>query len=356
MRLRTILILILLAAAAAAVIWYLSGTEIEEAAGGSGPGGRPPQALAVNAVVIQPAPFSERVTLTGSIMANEAVAVKSEISGRIVEIGFSEGQRVLKGQMLARLFDADLQARLRQTLSQVELDSESVHRLEQIRRVDGISIEELQRAKATLAMHRAEADVIRAQIAKTVIQAPFNGIVGLRDVSEGAVVSPETQITLLKDDSRLKLECSVPEKYATLVRIGSPLSFVVRGTRSAKRYQATVYAFDPELDPGSRTLRLRAAIEQPQGILPGMFADVQLDLGQIADAILVPTEAVVVDINGAKLFVKEGATAREVRVETGTRTRENIRIADGLAAGDTVLTTGMLIMKDGMPVSVTVVE
>ena len=312
------------------------------------------QPLAVNGIVVTPQPFTEKVTLTGSILANEAVVIRPEVSGRVTAIHFREGQKVSEGDTLVTLFDADLQARLQQTLSQVELDSESVHRLEQIRAVDGVSVEELQRAKATLAMHRAEANVIRAQIEKTVVVAPFNGNTGLRHVSKGAVVTPETEITILKDDSRLKLECSVPERYASLVQIGSRVSFAVRGARSGERYEARVYAFDPELDPQSRTLRVRATIDDATGLLPGMFADVTMELADLTDALLVPTESIVVDVNGSKLFVVKNGIARETRVESGTRTRNDVQIRDGLMPGDTVLTTGMLIMKDGLPVSVAI--
>jgi membrane fusion protein (multidrug efflux system) len=174
-------------------------------------------------------------------------------------------------------------------------------------------------------------------------------------VSEGAVVTPQTDIALLKDDSKLKLECTVPERYAVQIAIGTQMSFRVRGGRMDKRYTATVYAMDPELDPLSRTLRLRATILESAGLIPGMFADVDLALTEVPDALLVPTESVVVDIKGPKVFVKRGAQAQEVRITSGTRTRSNVRVVHGLTAGDTVLTTGMLIMKDGMPVSVSVV-
>ena len=355
MKLRTYVLIAVLLAAVAAVVWYVtapSSAPEEAVPPASRGGGR--SSLAVRGWVVTPQSFVERITLTGSILANEAVVIRPEVSGRIVHIGFAEGERVRKGAVLVKLFDADLQARLQQTLSQVELDSESVHRLARIRQVDGISVEELQQAKATLAMRRAEADVIRAQIEKTVIAAPFDGIVGLRNVSEGAVVSPTTDVTLLKDDTRLKLECTVPEKYATQIATGTVMTFAVRGTSEDRTYTAHVYARDPELDPVSRTLRVRARIDNAEGLLPGMFADVDLELADLDDALLVPTESVIVDINGPKVFVTDGGAAREVRITTGTRTREHVRVINGLQPGDTVLTTGMLIMKSGMPIEVAV--
>jgi len=356
MKPRILSIVIGLLVITAVLVWKFQPADTPVGSGGAsagpGPGGGKP--LAVLAMVLQPQAYTESVTLTGSIVANEAVVIRPEVSGRIVAVGFSEGQRVAKGQMLVRLFDADLRARLKQVLAQVALDSSQVDRLKRLRAVDGISAEEFQRASATLEMHQAQADEIRAQLEKTTITAPFAGRVGLRNASIGAVVGPTSDITLLRDDSQLKVECTVPEKYATTIAVGTEMTFSVRGSRSTTTYRARVYAVDPELNPESRTLRIRAMIAQPTGLLPGMFADVTVQLATLPDALLVPTESVVVDINGPKVFVKNGGVAREARITTGTRTQTDIRVMEGLLPGDTVLTTGMLVMKDGLPINVTV--
>lgn len=355
MKLRTILILVAVVAAAGLAVYFLSPSQPSTP---SQPTLAPStsRAIAVNAVVIAPTSFEEKVTLTGSVISNEAVEIRPEISGRVVSVNFKEGQRVTKGQLLVKLFDADLQAQLKKVEQQVKLDEDRVRRLKQIRSVDGVSVEDLETAEATLEMHKAEIEIIKAQITKTAVLAPFNGTIGLRNISVGAVVSPSTVVTLLKDDSQLKLECTVPERYATSIRTGTTISFSVRGGQSPTAYTATVYATDPELDARSRTLRVRANIAATRELLPGMFADVMLNLGTTSDALLVPTESVVVDVKGAKVFVANGGRAREVRVETGTRSQETVRVLNGLAAGDTVLTTGILILKDNMPVKVTVTQ
>lgn len=362
MKPRTIVLLVVLLVLTVTAIWILDPTSNDQgpqsvpakpSAGPGGPAGKP---LAVTGISVQPQPFTEQITLSGTVLSNEAVMIRPEVAGRVTAIGFKEGQRVQRGHVLVRLFDADLRARLQQTLAQVALDSSSVHRLERIRAVDGISVEELQRATATLAMHRAEADEIRALLEKTVITAPFAGVVGLRKVSVGTVVTPQTDVVLLKDDAQLKLECLVPEKYATMVGVGTTMTFRVRGDNAKAAYRAVVYATDPELDPSSRTLRVRAHVAKAAGLLSGMFADVTLQAAHVPDALLVPTECVVVDINGPKVYVKRGDQAREVRVTTGTRMESDIRITSGLVAGDTVLTTGTLMLKDGLPISVSLRE
>lgn len=360
MKLRTILILLAVAIAAALAIYFLSPSHpsTRSPSSPSHPStlAPSPRAVAVNAIVVAPSAFEEQVTLTGSVMSNEAVEIRPEINGRVTAVNFKEGQRVTKGQLLVKLFDADLQAQLKKTEQQVKLDEDRVRRMKQIRAVDGVSVEDLETAEATLEMHKAEIEMIRAQIAKTAILAPFNGSIGLRNISVGAVVSSSTVITQLKDDSQLKLECTVPEKYATTIKPGTKITFSVRGRQMPTPLTATVYATDPELDARSRTLRIRASIDKAKDLLPGMFADVMLNMGTTPDALLVPTECVVVDIKGAKVFVGHNGRAREVRVETGTRSQETIHVVSGIAAGDTILTTGILILKDNMPVKVTVTK
>ncbi len=365
MKLRTILILVVVVAAAGLAVYLLSPSHPSNLAPSTSrsqpstlaPSTSPsPRAVGVRAMVVSPAVFEEKVTLTGSIISNEAVEIRPEIGGRVISVNFKEGQRVTKGQLLVKLFDADLQAQMKKVEQQVKLDEDRVRRLKQIRSVDGVSVEDLETAEATLEMHKAEIEMIKAQIAKTAMLAPFNGTIGLRNISVGAVVSTSTVVTMLKDDSQLKLECTVPEKYATAISPGTKISFTVRGGQSTEAYTATVYATDPELDARSRTLRIRAHVATAKQLLPGMFADVMLNLGTTKDALLVPTESVVVDVKGAKVFVANGGRAREVRVETGARTQESVRILSGLTNGDTVLTTGILILKDNMPVKVTVAQ
>jgi membrane fusion protein (multidrug efflux system) len=338
------------------ILGSCGGKEPSGAPAGGGPAGPGAAAtqkpLRVNGMVATPQEFDEQITVSGTVVANEAVEVRPEVSGRIVSIGFKEGQRVAKGQLLVKLYDADLRAQLEKTKRQVTLDEDKVKRLKQIRNVDGVSLEEYELAVATLEMHKAESEIINAQLSKTEIRAPFAGTIGLRRVSEGAVVSSSTLIAVLKDDARLKLEFSVPEKVATLVRVGSPVTFRVRGGDANAPLQAVVYAQEPELDPQTRTLKVRAHCSASAGLVPGMFADITVQLGRTRDALLVPTESIVSDIKGKKVFVIRSGTAQEVRVQTGTRTADHVRVLSGIAPGDTVVTTGMLVLKQGVPVTI----
>lgn len=312
-----------------------------------GPGGPPPVA---KAIVVTAEPFTESVQLTGSVVANEAIDVTTEIGGRIVRLGFAEGGRVQRGQLLVKLWDDDLRAKLMKVERQLKLDEDRAKRLQDLKPVDGVSAQDLDVALATVDMRRAEIDELKAQLSRTEIRAPFGGRVGIRSVSEGAVVSPQTRITTLMDDGGLKIDFNVPERFASLVRPGSTLDVTLRGATAPRR--ATVIALDPGLREDTRTLRVRARLQDARDAVAGMFADVKLTLDAEPNAILVPSESIVQDINGASVFVVQGGKAVKRTVTTGGRTASHVRVLDGVAAGDTVLTTGLLFVKKNMPVSV----
>lgn len=312
-----------------------------------GPGGPPPMA---KGIVASTQEFTESVQLTGTVVANESVDVTTEIGGRIVRLGFTEGGRVRKGQVLVKLWDDDLRARLAKAERQLKLDEDRAKRLQDLKPVDGVSTQDLDVAMATVDMRRAEIDELRALLSRTEIRAPFDGRVGIRSVSEGAVVHPQTRITTLVDDAGLKVDCNVPERYAAGLRPGSTLDVVIRGANAPRR--AVVIAVDPALREDTRTLRVRARLQDARNVVAGMFADVQLTLDAVRDAVLVPTESVVQDINGASVFVvKDGKAVKRI-VTLGGRTPTHVRVLDGVAVGDTVLTTGLLFVKKNMPVSV----
>lgn len=314
------------------------------------PAGAPMAPPSVAAIIAGPSPFQETLRLTGSIVANESVDIVSEIAGRIVKIGFAEGGRVSKGQLLVKLWDADLQARLTKAERQLRLDEDRLKRLALLKPVDGVSAQDLDVATATAEMRRAEIDELKAQISRTELRAPFTGRVGIRSVSEGAVIAPQTRITTLQDDAGVKVDLSVPERVANLVRPGTTLQVALRGTEGTRR--ATVMAVDPGLRPETRTLRVRARLADATGAVPGMFADVALTLQAVDDAIMVPSEAIVQDINGASVFTVKAGTAIKTPVDLGGRTDTHVRVLHGIVSGDTVVTSGLLFVKKNMPVSV----
>jgi membrane fusion protein (multidrug efflux system) len=337
----------------AVIAWFLlrpSGSEGPKgpAAGPGAPGMAAPPV--VSAIAAGASPFTETMRLTGTIVANESVDVVSEIAGRVVKIGFAEGGRVTKGQLLVKLWDADLQARLAKAERQLRLDEDRLRRVAALKPVDGVSAQDLDVATATAEMRRAEIDELKAQISRTELRAPFSGRVGIRTVSEGAVIAPQTRITTLQDDAGVKVDLSVPERVATIVRPGTTLQVALRGMEGTRR--ATITAVDPGLRSDTRTLRVRARLADAAGVVPGMFADVELTLDAVANAIMIPSEAVVQDINGASVFLVQDGKAIKTPVELGGRTDTHVRVMHGVKPGDTVITTGLLFVKKNMPVKV----
>jgi len=322
-----------------------------EQSGGGGGGKKPP--MAVNAVVVNPQEFSNILSLSGSIEANEQVQITSEVSGIAEKIYFEEGKTVSKGQVLVKINDIELRAQAGQTKTRQNLASENERRARLLLQKEAISQEEYDIASADFKTAQAQTQLLNAQIAKTSIRAPFSGTIGLRNISPGTYVTPQTLITTLVNSSKVKITFSVPEKYASQMKVNSKVSFTIAG--DSTKYAATIYALEPAVEVATRTLRIRAIADNPKGkFIPGTFANVDLPLDKTANAYVIPTEAIVPVQEGKKVFVSRNGKAKEVKVTTGTRTDKDIVVLEGLKAGDTVLTTGVLTLKDDADIKVTV--
>jgi membrane fusion protein (multidrug efflux system) len=305
----------------------------------------------VNGIVLKPAEFADNLSLSGSIEANEQIEVRSEVSGIVESINFTEGTTVSKGQPLFKVNDLELRAQLGKAQTAQNLASENERRANLLLEKEAISREEYDIAKADFQSAKAEAQLISAQLAKTTVRAPFSGKIGLRSISKGTYVTPETVVAKLVNTSQVKITFSVPEKYATQIKSGSTLRFTVAGHK--EKFSAKIYAIEPEVETTTRTLQVRAVAQNPEGkLLPGTFANVILPLDKITDALLVPTQALIPIQNGKKVFVARGGKAKEIIVETGARTNKNVLVLTGLKPGDTVLTTGVMALKDDAPVKV----
>ncbi|WP_242926950.1 efflux RND transporter periplasmic adaptor subunit [Pontibacter vulgaris] len=361
MKVKHIVYAILILGFGALVAYRITKNKSEGAGGGpggGGPGGKSGKgggmpAMRVNGVVVQPQSFSNSLSVTGSMEANEQVAVRGQVSGLVRSISFNEGSKVSKGQVLLKIDDSELRAQLAQAQTRQSLAAENERRAGLLLKKEAISREEYDVARADLKSAQAQIQLIQAQLAKTTIRAPFSGRIGLRSISEGSYLSPETVVANLVSTDPIKITFSVPEKYATQVKENTRLSFTVAG--SGKKYTATVYAIEPGIEASSRTLQLRARAENGDGsLMPGSFANIELPLTVIEGALLVPTEAIIPVQNGKKVFVSKDGKAKETMVETSTRTEKDVLVTSGLQPGDTVLTTGIMTLKEGTPVKVAV--
>ncbi|MGB2959670.1 MAG: efflux RND transporter periplasmic adaptor subunit [Bacteroidota bacterium] len=305
--------------------------------------------LPVSGFVVRPSVVKNAVTSTGTVIANEAVELRSEITGTVEKIHFKEGTRVNKDDLLVKINDDELQAQLFTLDSELKLAQDREQRRKQLYDKKTISPEDYETALNELNAIKGEVQLITAKISKTEIRAPFRGIVGLRFVSQGSYVSPLTRIASLQDTKSIKVDFSVPGRYATSVHQGQTIRFRISGLEET--FEGTIFAVEPKIDPSTRMVLLRARSRNESGrIMPGAFAEIELVLEELEDALMIPTEALIPDLKGQTVFVCSEGVALERRVETGLRTENRIQVTAGLQPLDTVITTGILQIVSGMPV------
>lgn len=305
--------------------------------------------MAVQVHVLTPETLANKLLGSGTLLANESVDIRSEVSGRVARIGFEEGAPVQAGQVLVQINDDDLKAQLRKAQAELQLATLTEQRQEQLLAVKGISQEAFDATRAQRTGKQADVDNLQALIAKTTIRAPFSGVIGLRNISEGGYVAPSTSIATLNQVKTMKLDFDVPEQFGRQVRGGTPVQFTLVG--DTVRYAATIYAVEPGVNPGTRTVRVRARANNADGrMAPGAFARVSLDLGSVPGALSIPSEGVVPDIHGQVVMVIKDGKAKQVRVELGLRTEKTVQLISGVQPGDTVITSGLLAVREGMPV------
>lgn len=303
----------------------------------------------VDVFIVRGETIDDKFFTTGTLISNEEVELATETSGIIREIYLKEGETVEEGDLLVKIDDSDLQAQLNRANFRLQLAEERAGRQQTLLEKGGISQEEYDATVNEVNVFRAEVNLIDAQIADTEIRAPFSGVIGLRYVSDGSYISPTTRIATLQDIDPIKIDFSIPERYASKVKVGTPLTFEVQGVDVT--LYASVYAKEPRIDRDTRTLQLRALSSNKYGVLlPGAFADLTLTLDRIKDALMVPTTAVVPEIQGQKVFLLKNGMVQPSSVTTGIRTPTSIQILSGVEKGDTVLTTGLLQVRPGMKV------
>ena len=312
------------------------------------------KALNINAVVVRPRMLTDEVPIIGSLIPDEEVNLSFETSGKIVEINFEEGTTVQKGQLLAKVNDRPLQAQLQRLVSQLKLAEDRVFRQDALLKRDAVSQEAYEQVKTELATLNADIESVEAQIAQTELRAPFDGIIGLRQVSVGTYASPTTIVAKLTKISPLKLEFSVSERYARDIQVGTNLTFTLEG--SLDTYHAQVYARESSLDINTHTLTVRALYPNPSGIMPGRYASITLKRQEYKDALAIPSQAIVPEMGKDKVFLYRSGKAEPVEIVTGIRTDTLVQAVKGLAAGDTVIISGTQQLRTGMDVTIDHIE
>jgi len=281
------------------------------------------------------------------------VDLAAEPIGIVQSITFKEGAHVSKNELLLKLYDEDLQAQLKKTELQIQLATDLAERQKKLLASNNTSQEQYDVAINTLATLKADHENLVASIRKREIRAPFDGIIGLRYVSEGSYVTAGTRIASIQKINPLKVDFAIPEKYAGKVRVGDVVK--LHSDETNVEFSGKVYAIEPEIDPTTRTVQLRAMCENKnEKIFPGGYVHVELRLKEPGGALMVPTEAIVPVLKGQTVLIRKNGVVVSVSVKTGVRTPSAVQVTAGLSEGDTVLTTGILQLRPGMPVNVTV--
>lgn len=305
--------------------------------------------LNVNARIIKPQLLTDEIRISGSLLPDEEVDLSFETSGKIVEINFEEGSAVKKGQLLAKVNDRQLQAQLQRLVSQLKLAEDRVFRQNALLERDAVSKEAYEQVKTELATLNADIDIVKANIALTELRAPFDGVIGLRQVSVGAYASPSTIVAKLTKISPLKVEFAVPERYAGQVKKGANLTFHLEGQLDG--FDAKVYATESKISE-MHSLTIRALYPNNNGtVLPGRYVSVHLKKEEIPNAIAVPSEAIVPEMGKDKIYLYRNGKAQPVEISTGIRTEAEVQVLRGLQVGDTIITSGTLQLRTALPVT-----
>lgn len=323
----------------------------DEGKGMAGKAGGQQPWVNIGVYVVKKQGLIHSVQATGNILAAEEAELHCETQGRVMKIYFEEGQEVKKGQLLLKINDADLQAQLKKAIATKKLKEDTEKRNKKMLDKGGISQEAYDIAFTELNSANADIDLIKEQIRRTEVSAPFDGIIGLRNISEGSYLNNAAVISRIQQIDKVKIEFSVPEKYASMIKRGNEIELSVEGYPNL--FQAKIYAIEPKIDMLNRNIVVRAICENNQHrLLPGAFAKVTLTLGNNTEAILIPTQSVVPVLKGQKVYLVKGDSAIEQKIEIGTRTDANVEVIKGLQEGDSVIVEGVIQMRKGVKVKV----
>jgi membrane fusion protein (multidrug efflux system) len=308
-------------------------------------------AFVVDVMPIEARAFRETLSASGSLVARETVQLQSERAGIVREIRFEEGQPAKAGDILVIIDDSELRAQLDRAQATLKLGEVTHARQQTLLESRGISQAEFEQSLANLEIGKAEVALIESQLAKTRIRAPFDGVAGLRRVSVGTYLTPGTVICSFQDIHALKIDFTLPERYFGYINLGQKISFRIAGR--AEKFTATIAAIEPSVDVQTRSLLIRAEVpNEEQRLLAGSFAEVEVTLNEIKDAILIPPLALIPGLKQQTVFVYRDGHAEERKVQPGLRTADAVQIIEGLAPGDQLITSGVLQLRPGMKVDV----
>ncbi|MBK9982921.1 MAG: efflux RND transporter periplasmic adaptor subunit [Saprospiraceae bacterium] len=314
-----------------------------------------PPALRVEGMIASSQSLSANIEVPGTILAFETTEIHPEVSGRLVSLNIKEGTNVSQGALLAKLYDGDLQAQMRKLDVQLKIADQTEKRQAELLKIQGISQQEYDLSLLEVQSLKADKDIVQESIRKTEIKAPFSGKLGLKNVSPGAYVTPSTVMTSISQVNKLKIQFNVPERYGSRLKNGLTISFTVDG--SSTTFTANIIATEIEIDENTRSLAVRALVNQQDKVLiPGTFAKVKIVLGENANALLVPNDAILPLGRKKQIYLYKAGKGMPTDITTGVRDSTNLEVVSGLKLGDTVITSGILFLRPGINVELSKIK
>jgi len=303
----------------------------------------------VDVIIAGSTNIANALEVSGAVIPNETININPEISGRLTYLNIPDGGSVTQGAILAKINDADLQANLSKTKLLLEMAQKTESRLKKLLAINGINQADYDLALNQVNSYKADLLVTQAQLDKTVIKAPFSGVLGLRQISPGAYVTPAIVLSTLQQVDKVKVDFNVPEMYTSLIHKGATVT--VQTNETGTKRKAVIIATDPQINSTTRNLKVRALLEG-KAISPGTFVKVYLDNGSGRNSIMIPTNAIIPDARAKKLIVVKDGKGVFVDVETGIRNKGMAEIIKGIKLGDSIVVTGVLFVRPNMPVKV----
>lgn len=309
----------------------------------------PKQILGVTTLAIKKMPLDYSVKVTGNILADESVDINSEVSAKVEKIFFKEGQNIKQGQLLLTLNDDELKAELEKLKLTKKRSEDNEFRQRQLLAREAISQDEYEISLTTLKTSIADIKLLEVRMSKYKIHAPFSGKIGLREISEGSYINTGTRIVTLYSIDPVKLDFAIPGRYLNDVNPGDKVRFMVDASNEV--FEGEIYAIEPQIDPQTRSIKLRATSRNPDGkLLPGQFAKITLILETINNAILIPSQTIIPELDAMRVFVYNEGTVESRIIDTGIRNEEDVQVLKGLEEGDILITSGLMQIRQGMKV------
>lgn len=305
----------------------------------------------VDVIVAQKVHFPSTIEVNGESLSDEMIELHPEISGRLTYLNIPDGAVVQKGTILAKINDADLQAQLEQQKVQLDLAVKTEHRLKELLTVNGINQADYDAAVSQVNTFTANIKVLNAQIDKTVVRAAFSGRLGLRMVSPGAYVTPNTLLGTLQESDNIKIDFTLPEFYANMAKVGNTVA--IETNESDKKLTAVISAIEPQINSATRNIKARARLKTGT-ISPGSFVKVILTRDE--EGILVPSNALIPDATSNQVVIIRKSKAVFANVETGTRNADQVQLSSGVKEGDTIVVSGVLFVRPNTLVKIKTVK